>query len=173
MHDEVYIAMDEIRGFNDEWMVENWLYEKNPSLKARQNEIHNMVRYHIQYSHLWRVNYYDNIIQTYWESDGFIKRNCDTIGIFGEVGWKQPLPATAAIFGYTVDDLKNDEINIMFGTYYLKLQLDQNNGNINKAFACYNAGSRWYNIDVSYQYFKEIAALKQELMSYIEEHKRK
>jgi len=65
----------------------------------------------------------------------------------GAQGLMQIMPTTGAalaretkIKGYTVSDLRNPELNIQLGTYYLASLRKQYNGNMLLASAAYNAG---------------------------------
>ncbi|OEG71228.1 hypothetical protein ATZ36_15615 [Candidatus Endomicrobiellum trichonymphae] len=76
----------------------------------------------------------------------------------GAVGLMQVMPKTAMgianqlnIADYSGKNLKEAEINIMFGTYYLKKLLNYYNNNLILALAAYNAGignvRNWYSKD--------------------------
>ncbi|BAG13963.1 transglycosylase SLT domain protein [Endomicrobiia bacterium] len=76
----------------------------------------------------------------------------------GAVGLMQIMPKTAReianqlnIMNYSGKNLKEAEINIMFGTYYLKKLLNSYNNNLILALAAYNAGignvENWYSKD--------------------------
>ncbi|MDR1511528.1 MAG: lytic transglycosylase domain-containing protein [Endomicrobium sp.] len=74
----------------------------------------------------------------------------------GAVGLMQIMPKTALeiakrlnIMDYSYSKLKEAEINIMFGTYYLRRLLSYYNNNLILALAAYNAGlgnvENWYS----------------------------
>jgi soluble lytic murein transglycosylase len=76
----------------------------------------------------------------------------------GAVGLMQVMPKTALeianqlnIADYSNKNLKDAEINIMLGTYYLKKLLNYYNNNLILALAAYNAGignvENWYSKD--------------------------
>lgn len=74
--------------------------------------------------------------------------NPDVISSKGAVGLMQVMPKTALeiarqlnIADYSNTKLKEVEINIMFGTYYIKRLLNYYNNNLVLALAAYNAGT--------------------------------
>jgi soluble lytic murein transglycosylase len=73
--------------------------------------------------------------------------NPEAISNTGAIGLMQVMPKTALeiasqlnITDYSGKNLKEAEINIMFGTYYLKKMLNYYNNNLILALAAYNAG---------------------------------
>ncbi|MDR1087369.1 MAG: lytic transglycosylase domain-containing protein [Endomicrobium sp.] len=73
--------------------------------------------------------------------------NPEAISNKGAVGLMQIMPKTAreiatqlGVSDYSSEKLKEPQINIMFGTYYLKKLLDYYNNNLILALAAYNAG---------------------------------
>jgi soluble lytic murein transglycosylase len=81
--------------------------------------------------------------------------NPEAISNIGAVGLMQVMPKTALeianklnIANYSNKNLKEAEINIMLGTYYLKKMLNYYNNNLILALAAYNAGignvENWY-----------------------------
>ncbi len=172
MQSEFTCLQEDYRGYSEVWQTENWLYERNPLLKYRQKEIRDIIRYTYIYSKLYNADFYDCISIAVWESGDFKYSNAGTIGLLGEIGYYQIMPGTGALLGYSVEDLKDLEINTMVGIRYLKLQMDNKGWNINKAIGSYNGGSRYYIYETAQQYIKEVAAIKNELIAYIQEHKR-
>ncbi|MDR0401948.1 MAG: lytic transglycosylase domain-containing protein [Endomicrobium sp.] len=94
--------------------------------------------------------------------------SCDAVSKKGAIGLMQIMPETALeianklkIVDYSNSKLKNAEINIMFGTYYLRKLLDRYDGNLILALIAYNAGLRnvqnWYNNDN--MFFKKIHSI--------------
>jgi soluble lytic murein transglycosylase len=84
--------------------------------------------------------------------------NPEAVSNTGAVGLMQVMPKTALeiasqlnIADYSDKKLKEVEINIMLGTYYLKKMLDYYNNNLILALASYNAGignvENWYSKD--------------------------
>ncbi len=61
-------------------------------------------------------------------------------GAKGEVGLMQIMPATAAQFGVTPDQLADPAVNQRVGTQYLQSLVKRYKGNIPMALAAYNAG---------------------------------
>lgn len=61
-------------------------------------------------------------------------------GSAGEIGIMQIKPTTGKEVGFSLDDLKNPEINIEAGLKYLKKSLDMSDGDYRLAAAGYNAG---------------------------------
>ena len=61
------------------------------------------------------------------------------------IGLMQVLCTTAQMMGYqgTCNDLYNPNINIFYGTQYLKRQLDRYGGRVDYALAAYNAGTAY------------------------------
>lgn len=93
--------------------------------------------------------------------------NPNAVSNSGAVGLMQIMPKTALeianqlnITGYSDKSLKETEINIMFGTYYLRKLLNYYNNNLILALAAYNAGignvESWYkkNPEISYKICK-------------------
>jgi soluble lytic murein transglycosylase len=79
--------------------------------------------------------------------------NLEAISNKGAVGLMQIMPKTAReiatqlrVSDYSPEKLKEPQINIMFGTYYLKKLLDYYNNNLTLALAAYNAGIE--NVDM-------------------------
>lgn len=81
--------------------------------------------------------------------------NADAVSNKGAIGLMQIMPKTAQeiaeqlnIENYNIDMLKEPEINIMFGTYYLSKLLSYYNNNLILSLAAYNAGignvDAWY-----------------------------
>jgi soluble lytic murein transglycosylase len=73
--------------------------------------------------------------------------NLEAVSNTGAVGLMQVMPKTALeiasqlnITNYSGKNLKEAEINIMLGTYYLKKMLNYYNNNLILALAAYNAG---------------------------------
>lgn len=64
----------------------------------------------------------------------------------GEGGLMQIMPATAAQFGVTPEQLMDPTINRQVGTRYLKTLISKYNGDIPTALAAYNAGP--HNVDM-------------------------
>lgn len=70
----------------------------------------------------------------------------DAVSWVGARGLMQIMPATAKDIStnlghdFNDEDLFNPDINIKFGSWYLKRQLDNNNGDFDKALASYNGG---------------------------------
>jgi soluble lytic murein transglycosylase len=65
----------------------------------------------------------------------------------GAIGLMQIMPKTAHeiavqlnVSDYSLEKLKDPQVNIMFGTYYLRKLLDYYNNNLILALAAYNAG---------------------------------
>jgi soluble lytic murein transglycosylase len=65
----------------------------------------------------------------------------------GAEGLMQLLPSTAEFlahrtngYKFRVSDLENPQVNITYGSYYLRFLLDQFNGNVREALAAYNGG---------------------------------
>lgn len=65
----------------------------------------------------------------------------------GAEGLMQLLPSTAEFlahrthgYRFRVSDLENPQVNITYGSYYLRFLLDQFNGNVREALAAYNGG---------------------------------
>ena len=79
----------------------------------------------------------------------------DIISWAGAIGLMQIMPATgqdiASRLSMTIEDsdLTNPEINIEFGTFYIRAMLDMFSEDTDKALAAYNGGpgnvSRWSN----------------------------
>lgn len=69
------------------------------------------------------------------ESDG----NSNAVSKAGAKGLMQLMPSTFATV--SDGDIMNPRDNIMAGTKYYKKLLDANNGDVEKALACYNGGS--------------------------------
>ena len=91
------------------------------------------------------------------------KFNADARSSAGAIGLMQLTPATAkGIAEYThgstfrVSDLTNPDINVRYGTYYLRLLLDKYHGNERLALAAYNAGEanvdRWRSLHEGIQF---------------------
>jgi soluble lytic murein transglycosylase len=111
-------------------------------------------------------SHYDNYISQYSNEFGIdaqlvkavIKKesniNPEVVSSKGAVGLMQIMPKTAREIAvqlnvsdyYSSESLKNPQINIMFGTYYLKKLLDYYNNNLILALSAYNAGIG--NVDV-------------------------
>jgi soluble lytic murein transglycosylase len=104
-------------------------------------------------------NHYDEYINQYSNKFGIdsqlvksvIKKesniNPEVVSNKGAMGLMQIMPKTAReiaaqlnISDYSSDKLKDPQVNIMFGTYYLKKLLDYYNNNLILALAAYNAG---------------------------------
>ncbi|MDR3195391.1 MAG: lytic transglycosylase domain-containing protein [Endomicrobium sp.] len=102
---------------------------------------------------------YDDYINEYSNKFGVdallvrsvIKRESDlnpeAVSNKGAVGLMQIMPKTArevavelSVSDYSSDKLKDPQINIMFGAYYLRKLLDYYNNNLILALAAYNAG---------------------------------
>ncbi len=68
--------------------------------------------------------------------------NGDVLSSAGAVGAMQLLPSTGADMGFSLDELKTPETNIMAGTKYLKYLIDNSNipNNVPDILAAYNAG---------------------------------
>lgn len=169
---DISIAMEEMRSYNEAYLSEKYIYQMNPTLKLKQKEVRDIVRYTYIYSKFYDADFYDCLAIEIWESEGFKKSNADTIGSLGEIGYFQLMPSTGALLGFSVDDLKDLENNTLAGIRYLKLQMDNKGWNINKAIGSYNGGSKYYIYETAQQYIKEVAAIKNELIAYIEEHRR-
>ncbi|OEG71712.1 hypothetical protein ATZ36_13180, partial [Candidatus Endomicrobiellum trichonymphae] len=84
--------------------------------------------------------------------------NPEAVSNIGAVGLMQVMPKTALeiasqlnITDYSDKNLKEAEINIILGTYYLKKLLNYYNNNLILALAAYNAGlanvENWYSKD--------------------------
>ncbi|MDR2666404.1 MAG: lytic transglycosylase domain-containing protein [Endomicrobium sp.] len=82
--------------------------------------------------------------------------SCNVVSNKGAVGLMQIMPKTALeiakqldIMNYSDSKLKEIEINIMFGTYYLRRLLNNYNDNLILALSAYNAGlgnvESWYS----------------------------
>jgi soluble lytic murein transglycosylase len=115
------------------------------------------------YARLWHPLRYATIVRTYAHQqrldpallaaviDTESKFNADARSSAGAVGLMQLTPATAeGIAQYThgskfqLSDLDNPDINVRYGTYYLRLLLNKY-GNERLALAAYNAGEA--NVD--------------------------
>jgi soluble lytic murein transglycosylase len=116
------------------------------------------------YARLWHPLRYTAIVRTYAQQqrldpallaaviDTESKFNADARSSAGAVGLMQLTPATAeGIAEYThgskfqVSDLTNPDINVRYGTWYLRRLLDKYRGNERLALAAYNAGEA--NVD--------------------------
>lgn len=113
-------------------------------------------------------NPYISIIEMYSEKysvdrlliEAVMKResniNKNAVSAKGAVGLMQIMPRTAeeialqlGIGNYNAEMLKDPEINIMFGTYYLSWLTSYYNNNLILALAAYNAGIG--NVDIWYE----------------------
>jgi soluble lytic murein transglycosylase len=111
------------------------------------------------YARLWYPLRYQAIVRTYAQQQRLdpallaavieteSKFNADARSSAGAVGLMQLTPATAeGIAQYThgttfrVSDLTTPDINVRYGTYYLRLLLTKYHGNERLALAAYNAG---------------------------------
>jgi peptidoglycan lytic transglycosylase len=70
----------------------------------------------------------------------------------GAVGLMQVMPQTALFLAhrsgaktFTTADLENPQVNIAYGSYYLRYLLDEYHGNVTLALAAYNGGES--NVD--------------------------
>ena len=70
----------------------------------------------------------------------------------GAVGLMQVMPQTALFLAhrsgaktFTTGDLENPQVNIAYGSYYLRYLLDEYHGNLTLALAAYNGGES--NVD--------------------------
>jgi soluble lytic murein transglycosylase len=116
------------------------------------------------YARLWHPLRYATIVRTYAKQQrldpallaAFIdtesKFNADARSSAGAVGLMQLTPATAeGIAEYThgskfkLSDLTIPDINVRYGTFYLRLLLNKYKGNERLALAAYNAGEA--NVD--------------------------
>ena len=111
------------------------------------------------YARLWYPLKYQAIVRTYAQQQRLdpallaavieteSKFNSSALSSAGAVGLLQLTPATAqGIALYThgtkfrLSDLKNPDINVRYGTWYLRQLLDHYHGNERLALAAYNAG---------------------------------
>ena len=111
------------------------------------------------YARLWYPLRYPTIVRTYAQQQKLdpallaavieteSKFKADARSSAGAVGLMQLTPATAeGIAQYThgtrfkLSDLGDPDINVRYGTYYLRLLLDKYHGNERLALAAYNAG---------------------------------
>jgi soluble lytic murein transglycosylase len=116
------------------------------------------------YARLWHPLRYATIVRTYAKQqrldpallaaviDTESKFNADARSSAGAVGLMQLTPATAeGIAEYThgskfkLSDLTIPDINVRYGTFYLRLLLNKYKGNERLALAAYNAGEA--NVD--------------------------
>ena len=116
---------------------------------------------------VFSINAYSSIIEMYSEKYGVdpllaeavMKResniNKNAVSLKGAVGLMQIMPRTAeeiavqlGIENYNDEILKDPEINIMFGTYYLSRLMSYYKNNLILALSAYNAGignvDNWY-----------------------------
>jgi len=127
------------------------------------------------YARLWHPLRYTTIVQTYAHErrldpallaaviDTESKFNADARSSAGAVGLMQLTPATAeGIAEYThgskfrLSDLTNPDINVRYGSFYLRLLLNKYHGNERLALAAYNAGEanvdRWQRLHQGIQF---------------------
>jgi soluble lytic murein transglycosylase len=126
------------------------------------------------YARLRYPLHYEHIISSHaenYEIDGALlaaviyresKFDVEAVSESGAVGLMQLLPATAdgiATFtggsAFETDDLYNPELNVRYGSFYLKRLIDRY-GNLELALAAYNAGQstvdEWIEAQVGIQY---------------------
>ncbi len=116
------------------------------------------------YARLWYPLRYQHIVRTYARQQRLdpallaavieteSKFNATARSSAGAVGLMQLTPTTAEGIAtrthgtrFRVSDLTNPDINVRYGTYYLRLLLDKYRGNEQLALAAYNAGEA--NVD--------------------------
>jgi soluble lytic murein transglycosylase len=104
----------------------------------------------------------------------------------GARGLMQITPETAEVIErlsggetFVVDDLSNPDINIRYGTFYLRHLLDRYDGNEVAALAAYNAGmghaDRWGGADMEIEdiTFPETAAYVEQVLEKRREYRKK
>ena len=113
------------------------------------------------WARLWYPLHYQTIVRTYAQQQrldpALLAAVIETESKFdatarssaGAVGLMQLTPATAEGIAtrtggtkFQLSDLTNPDINVRYGTFYLRLLLDKYKGNQRLALAAYNAGQR-------------------------------
>ncbi|MDR2437554.1 MAG: lytic transglycosylase domain-containing protein [Endomicrobium sp.] len=99
--------------------------------------------YIIQYSNKFGID--AQLVKSVIKKESNI--NPEVVSNKGAIGLMQIMPKTAHeiavqlnVSDYSADKLKDPQLNIMFGTYYLRKLLDYYNNNLILALAAYNAG---------------------------------
>jgi len=88
-------------------------------------------------------------------------------GTTGEFGLMQIKCPTARQMGFTGEckDLYHPDVNIFWGSKYLRWQLDRYDGDVSRAFSAYNAGTA---TDANVLYVRKAVAAYQRYLKYYE-----